>query len=323
MRSAWTEVESQKAQLDAQLSQVPKNHPQRAMYEQQINQQKAQFERGRMKGEIEKKLRSEDIDVMVPVSVEELYNGVDKKVFNFKRLEICRGCRANPEAAECVDCGRCPPEKVQVPKYGMTPFGRQVVGMKEKEQESRERCREVIKPIKNLKVSKGAKEGALLKSISDMGHQTPGKLPSRILLKVLRGSENDTHTVAESDLYTVVPISLEQALFGFSVSWNHLDGEKLTIKRSYVENVDEVIKMRRKGLVEKGDVRGDLYIRLSVQLPRVSEDALVVKAPAAATTTPELQKEDVVEVRDGTAWRRWERSNYRPSKVVGKGRQEL
>merc|ERR1719199_686723 len=72
------EAEGQKAQMDAQLNQVPKNHPQRRMFEQQIKQQKAQFEKANMKHEIEKKLRAEDIEVMVPISAQELYNGVAK-----------------------------------------------------------------------------------------------------------------------------------------------------------------------------------------------------------------------------------------------------
>jgi DnaJ-class molecular chaperone len=178
------EAEGQKAQLEAQLGQVPKNHPQRAMFEAQIAQQKRQFDKSNMKHEIEKKLRAEDMDVFVPISAQELYNGVSKKEFEFKRLVICRGCRADPTSAACQACGRCPPEKVQVPKYGMTPFGRQVVGVKEKEQESSEKCRE--QPMKlEIRVPKGAKEGSTLKSAPDIGHQTPGKIPGRLVLKVL------------------------------------------------------------------------------------------------------------------------------------------
>merc|ERR1719277_1612099 len=126
-----------------------------------------------MKHDIEKKMRSDDQEIQVPIPVKDLYNGVASMDFHYTRLKICRGCRANPDSEECKDCGRCPPEKVQVPKYGMTPFGKQVVGMKEKEQESRERCREVPVVIDGLRVPKGAKEGSVLRHVSDAGHQTP------------------------------------------------------------------------------------------------------------------------------------------------------
>jgi hypothetical protein len=154
VENAWKQVDGQKAQMDAQLNQVPKNHPQYQMYKAQIEQQKKQLDKVNMKHEVEQKLRSDDIDVMVPVSAGELYNGAQKD-FDFMRLVMCRGCKEDPERSECKDCGRCPPEKIQVPKYGMTPFGRQVVGMREKEQESREKCREV--PVKvSLKIARGA-----------------------------------------------------------------------------------------------------------------------------------------------------------------------
>merc|ERR1719265_2080089 len=135
--------------------------------EAQIEQQKAQFNPAHMKHDIEKKLRNDDMEVMVPISAQELYNGVAKRDFEFKRLLICRGCRAGSPDADsesCKDCGRCPPEKVQVPKYGMTPFGRQVVGVGEKEQESRERCREVPVNVE-VRIPKGAKEGSTLKNV--------------------------------------------------------------------------------------------------------------------------------------------------------------
>jgi len=190
------EAEGQKAQLDQQLNQVPKNHPQRKMFEAQIEQQKGQFSPAAMRGEIEKKLRNEDMEVSVPISAQELYTGVGKKVFEFKRLIICRGCRADPTVEACKECGRCPPEKVQVPKYGMTPFGRQVVGVGEKEQESRERCREAPVTLE-FKVSRGAKEGSTLKSFKDVGHQTPGKIPGAVVLKVQRGSPDDVYNCRE------------------------------------------------------------------------------------------------------------------------------
>merc|ERR1712151_713717 len=105
---------------------------------------------------------------------------------------------------------------------------------REKEQESRERCREVGIMINDLRVPKGAKEGSTLRYVSDVGHQTPGKMPGRIVLKVQRGSPNDTYSIAEADLHTVLHISLEQALFGFSLSWTHLDGANIAIKKDKV-----------------------------------------------------------------------------------------
>lgn len=318
MDLAWKEVEGQKAQLDAKLTQVPKNHPQYAQFKAQIDQQKKQFEGTSMKHDLEKKMRSDDIEVSVPISAQELYNGVSKKPYEFRRLVICRGCRADPDGPQCKDCGRCPPEKVQKPKYGMTPFGKQVVGMTEKEQESRERCREVPINVPDLRVPKGAKEGSTLRYVSDIGHQTPGKMPGRVVLKVQRGSSNDAYTIAESDLHTVLRISLEQALFGFSLSWTHLGDETVSVSREHVTEPDEVLRLKKKGLVGEGGARGDLYIRLAVDMPReVSSRELTLKAPSASEASggaPKLEREDDIELREGAAWRKW-RARESASKV--------
>jgi DnaJ-class molecular chaperone len=299
------EAEGQKAQLDAQLNQVPKNHPQRAMFEAQIAQQKRQFESVNMKSEIEKKLRNEDIEVSVPISAQELYNGVSKKEFEFKRLVICRGCRADPTSDACRECGRCPPEKVQVPKYGNTPFGRQVVGVKEKEQESMEKCREVPMKIE-MRVSKGAKEGSSLKSVPDIGHQTPGKIPGRVVFKVHRGSPDDTYTIAENDLHTVIRMTMQQAIFGFSFSWTHLGDETVTLSRDKSTTPDEVIRLPKKGL--GGSSRGDLYVRLALDMGKIEKGtkSLTFEAPSSKEKVqPQLFKEEDLEIRDGSAWRRW------------------
>lgn len=306
---AWKEVEGQKAQMDAQLNQVPKNHPQRRQFEAQIKQQKQQFEGTNMKHEIEKKLRNDDVEVAVPISALELYHGAKSKTYEFKRLIICRGCRDDPDSPKCKECGRCPPEKVQVPKYANTPFGKQVVAMKEKEQESRERCRELPIVIKDLKVTKGAKEGSMIRYVSDVGHQTPGKIPGKIKLIVQRGSPTDTYAIAEMDLHTVLHLSMEQALFGFSVQWMHLgDGkdDQLTVTHPGGAQPGKVIKIPKKGLLESG-VRGDLYIRLAVDVPEVgSAKEITFKAQPAGMVEAKLTREDPVELREGAAWRRWE-----------------
>lgn len=319
---AWKEVEGQKAQLDAQLNQVPKNHPQYQMFKAQIEQQKRQFDKANVESQIQQKLQSDELEVMVPISVDELYNGVDKKIFVFQRSIICRGCKEDPTRPECQDCGRCPPEKVQVPKYGMTPFGRQVVGMREKEQESRERCHEVPVEVA-VRVNKGAKEGSSLKVLPNMGHQTPGKFPGKVNFKVQRGSKDDSYRIAESDLHTVLHISLEEAIFGFSISWRHLGEETVTIVKDRLEKTDEVLRLKGKGLVSSGSKRGDLYVRLAVDLPDpAGKKELSLKA-ATSQAEAKLKMEDEVKIEEGTAWREWKERSVATTYKVSKQKTEL
>merc|ERR1711972_511196 len=126
-----------------------------------------------------------------------------------------------------------------------------------------------------------------------------------IVLKVQRGSPNDTYTIAESDLHTVLHISLEQALFGFSLSWTHLGDETVTVSRDHVTHPDEVLRLKKKGLVGEGGARGDLFIRLAVDMPEVKEGSreLTLRAPtpnAASDSAPRLEREDPVDLREGS-----------------------
>lgn len=330
METAFKELEGKKAQLDAQLNQIPKHHPQYNGFKAQINQQKAQLDKKHAKHDVEKQMRSDKLEVLVPISSQELVRGAAAKPYEFKRLVLCRGCRADPESPECADCGRCPPEKVQVPKYANTPFGKQVVGMSEREQESRERCREMSVQVK-LKVTKGAKDGKTLATLSDIGHQIPGKLPGQVEFKCQRGvAANDTHTPAETDLHTVLHVSLEQALFGFKASWTHLDGEQVVLERPQGFPLNEVVRFRKMGIPgEGGGARGDLFVRIAVDLPEVQPSApqaiLARPATLAELRSPRLEAEAEVYLHDGKVYRRWlEREHATPSRPEkSKGKQEL
>jgi len=208
----------------------------------------------------------------------------------------------------------------------MTPFGKQVVGISEKERESREKCREIAVKV-NIKIPKGAKQGHSIKTIHDVGHQTPGKIPGKVVLKVSRGSPTDVYTIAENDLHTVIYLSLEEALFGFSFSWKHLGDENVAISRERSTNPDEVLRLPKKGLAAKGNSRGDLFVRLAMVMPKPEKGtkSLSFEAPASREKIkPELVKEDEVELKDGGAWRRWHnRENAKTVKEKNKAKEEL
>merc|ERR1712166_851028 len=280
MENSWREVEGQQAQqmaqLDQQLQQVPNHHPQRAQFEAQVNAQKRQLEnqldRGRLKPELEQKMRNDDIEQDVPLSLEQLYTGTASHSFTHNKLVICRGCRADPTKEACKGCGRCPAEKRQEPKYANTIFGRQVVGMKD-----------------------------------NLGHQTPGKLPGRVKLK-LSVAEHETMTMTSDNLFTVMKLTLTESLFGFRKSFDGLDGKKILIARKSARD-GLVLKVPKKGMFNPKSRQpyGDLYVRIKIELPNVSGGSLTVSAPdAAGEEDASLSRETNVELRDGAQiWRRW------------------
>jgi DnaJ-class molecular chaperone len=316
IENSWREVEGQQAQqmaqLDQQLQQVPHHHPQRAQFEAQVNAQKRQLERQldkrRLKGEIEGKMKSAEIEVDVPLTLEQLYHGQSSHQFQHNKMVMCRGCRSEPTADHCKDCGRCPPEKRQEPKYANTIFGRQVVGTKDREVESKERCRHETMLVQGIRVKRGAQPGDELGHVDDLGHQTPGRLPGRVKLK-LAVAGHDQYLMANDNLYTVLTISLQEAIYGFKKTWTHLDGRSsITIARKSAQPGD-VLKVVKKGMFNPKSATpyGDLFIRINVELPKVaSGTSLSVGVGPSGNSEPNLNRDSEVELRDGAViYRRW------------------
>jgi len=336
IENSWREVEGQQAQqmaqLDQQLQQVPHHHPQRAQFEAQVNAQKRQLEhqldKRRLKGEIEGKQKSAEIEVDVPLTLEQLFHGQSSHQFQHKKMVMCRGCRAEPTAEHCKDCGRCPPEKRQEPKYANTMFGRQVVGTKDREVESKERCRHENMLVQGIRIKRGAQPGDELGHVDDLGHQTPGRLPGRVKLK-LSVADHEQYLMANDNLYTVLTITLQEAIYGFTKTWTHLDGRStISISRKSAQPGD-VLKVSKKGMFnpKASTPYGDLFIRLHVELPKVAAGAaLSVAVGPSNDSEANLSRDSEVELRDGAViYRRWlEAEESKPVSSDGKhGKDEL
>jgi DnaJ-class molecular chaperone len=260
-----------------------------------------------MRPQLEGKHTSEEINVDVPVSLQELFHGTWKKSFEFPRLVICRGCRANPNSEKCQECGRCPPEKKQIPQFANTMFGRQVVGHKDKEVESNERCRTEAVKITGLKVGRGAQPGTAMKSMSKVGHQAPGRLPGTVHFK-LAYEEDPTYKYAGEHLYSVLSITLSEAIHGFSKQWNRADGStKVTLKRPMGAHNGQVLRIAGKGMFNPGasSPYGDIYVRIHVKMPSAADAAQAV-SKGSEDLTADIRADNDVEVQeDGSLWRRY------------------
>jgi DnaJ-class molecular chaperone len=316
MENSWREVEGQQAQqmaqLDQQLQQVPHHHPQRAQFEAQVNAQKrqieAQMDKKRVKRELESKMRNSEIEVEVPVSLELLYQGASSHTFNHKKLVICRGCRADPQSEACKGCGRCPPEKRQEPKYANTMFGRQVVGTKEREVESKERCKHESLLVQGIRIKRGAQPGDQLGHVDDLGHQTPGKLPGRVMLK-LATEPHAQYTMSSDNIFTVLKISLAESVFGFKKEWRGLDGKPIVVIRKSARD-GQVLRILKKGMFnpKARTPYGDMFVRVAVVVPEVKPGGSLTLSATDLTqeTKADLTRGDEVEMRDGAQiWHRW------------------
>jgi DnaJ-class molecular chaperone len=324
VETMYKEMEGQTAQMMAQLDQqVPKNHPMRSQAEAQIKAQ--QKDKNQMKHEIMQKMKNEDTEVEVQVELDDLFQGAENKEFSYSRLEICKGCRACNAAdvsdeelnsATCQrcasECGKCPPEIRQIPKmHG--PF---MVGSKEQEVESREKC--ATRKLKaKVRLPASATDGQFLKKIRNKGHETPGRIPGDVKLVVKRKQHSkftildDSVSGGKNDLFTVLTITLEESLKGFVKSFLLFEKEKVVIDRSNkVTEPDQVIKLPNKGMHLNQVRRSDLYIRVRVQYPETALDesasSFAFDETRKESSEANLSSEDELNVKDGKLFRKWD-----------------
>lgn len=112
------------------------------------------------------------------------------------------------------------------------------------------------------------------------------------LIIVLHVKEDKFFERSGNDLYCCVPISLSQALLGGEITIRSLDSRSITFKVPAGTQHGKLIRVKDEG-VPNGNRKGDLYIKLMVNLPsKLSRQQVQVMQEYAklenATTSPDL-----------------------------------
>lgn len=132
---------------------------------------------------------------------------------------------------------------------------------------------------KAVEVPKGLGDGDFVRFLME-GDEEVGKVPGDLVLR-LETSPHPTFTRhqrgGKADLDTTVMISISEALLGFRRELTHMDGkEKIVLDREQrMTPFDTVLKVAGKGLhFGSGRAgRGDLYVKVNVQLPTFLAEA--------------------------------------------------
>merc|ERR1712216_141890 len=98
-------------------------------------------------------------------------------------------------------------------------------------------------------------------------------------------------------------VSIEDALFGATMTWDHFDGEEREFKVAPRTQSGDIFRVRGAGLrAERGseDDRGDLFIRVQVQLPKLDgASSYTISKPSGAKRAAKLSAETDVEISKG------------------------
>ena len=219
-------------------------------------QQRGQAQRGR------------NMDIELPVTLEDLYVG-NEKAATVKRRVVCRNCKGKAQLPRCQACGPCPKEKKMVHKRA----GPGMVVQQEVMVDSKEKCKREEKTLEAT-IEKGMPDNEEI-SFKYESEQKPGQIPGDVVLKL----KTVTHPMfkrSRDALSMKLTIPLRAALLGFETSFKHLDGHTVTIKRTGVTRPGQAIRIKGEGMPKHGTPSefGDLTITFTVDFPSKVEPEL-------------------------------------------------
>merc|ERR1719502_1799503 len=215
--------------------------------------------------------RGRNMDIELPVTLEDLYVG-NEKAATVKRRVVCRNCKGKAHLPRCQACGACPKEKKMVHKRA----GPGMIVQQEVMVESKEKCKREEKTLEAT-IEKGMPDGEDI-TFKYESEQKPGQIPGDVVLK-LKTVTHPTFKRNRETLSMKLTIPLRAALLGFETSFTHLDGHTVVIKRTGVTKPGQVIRIKGEGMPKHGTPSefGHLSIPFSVDFPTKVDEAVAAR----------------------------------------------
>ena len=220
--------------------------------------------------------RGRDISIDIELSFKEAVFGVDlggRRIIKRKSKE-CDGDGAK-KGTDLATCGTCDGQgKVQEAKQTVfgafsttracdTCYGRGKV--------PKEKCKKCdgagvtrVEEEVPVAVPAGINDGEMMR-LTGGGEAIPGGTAGDLYVRV--HVKGDSRFTKEGyDLIMPLSIKLTDALLGSSQKIETLDGE-LTLKIPQGVTFGEKLRIKNKGVPKRGSSRGDLYVKIDVQIP--------------------------------------------------------
>ena len=144
--------------------------------------------------------------------------------------------------------------------------------------------------VVTLTIAPGADDGKRI-TIPHQGDAGTNGGSSGDLIVIIHVKQDKYFEREGNDLYCAIPISLSQAVLGADVTITNLDGSKISVKIPSGSTQGKLLRIKNEG-VPSGSSKGDLYLKLIVELPAKinREQQQLMQQYAAiekATTSPQ------------------------------------
>jgi len=276
---------------------------------------------GSRRGRNEKR-RGEDVVFPLKVTLEELFNGMSKKLRLTKSV-ICKDCEGKGgKGATDITCKDCRGQGIKVVIRQLGP------GMIQQMQTTCDKCNgegTVIADKDKCKTCKGAKVNKEKKTLEvfvskGMSHNTkipfkgeadeaPNTVPGDVIV-VLQAKEHAVFKRDGANLFMKKHITLQEALCGFQFTITHLDGRLLLVRSDentvYTPGSFKAIKEEGMPQLKNSFFRGSLYVEFDVefpkpeQLPKNTKQALIKLLPPPPPPSEPMETEQGKEVEEVT-----------------------
>jgi molecular chaperone DnaJ len=222
--------------------------------------------------------RGRDISLDIEVPFKESILGGKRSVLITKvgQCTVCSGSGAKPktEMETCKTCngaGRIHETRDSV--LGAFTSVRTCPGCEGTGKVPKEKCancggRGVIRKEEEIKINipAGMDDGEMIR-MPGQGEAMKGGHPGDLYVKV-HVKEHSVFSKEGANLVMNLPVKLTDALLGTTVTVNTIDDKTLEVKIPAMQNTEETLRVRGKGVAYPEGGAGDLLIRVTASLPR-------------------------------------------------------
>lgn len=258
------------------------------------------------RGGARRQRKTEDVVFPLKVSLEDLYNGCNRKLRLTKNV-LCKDCNGTGGKGQstCKDCRgngvrvvirQFGPGMIQQMQVPCEPCGATGSIIPEKSRCKKCKGSKTSKEKKTLEVfvGKGQSNGQKI-VFNGEADEAPDCVPGDVVV-VLQEQPHPVFRREKLNLFMKKTITLVEALCGFEFLVDHLDGRKLHVKCDGKQTVKpgQFKCIREEGLPEyKGYGRGHLYIEFTVEFPKTLPDNVRQLLTKVLPVPPKLNLDEV------------------------------
>lgn len=222
--------------------------------------------------------RGNDIQIVLTISLEDSFFGLNKKTFKINTYEKCTDCGGKGGSGGQETCGQCRGSGMQSSSHGFVSFASTCAACGGAGQKIAHSCKKCggngrVNFAKNIEVSipQGVDNGMTLKfgGLGEAGMRGGGHGDLLITIQI---KENVLFKRQKNDLIIEKTLTLKQIICGDRLYIKGIDGKEIEAQIPSNLKPGDSVKISKMGMPNTIGTRGDLIINISLESKSFSKD---------------------------------------------------